>query len=335
MEERTRKHVAGAHVPVLPGPVVDLLAPRGEGAGEVYVDCTAGLGGHGALIGPLLGPGGTIALNDADAGNVERAVALVREAVGEGGPRVVGLHGNFADVGRRVAGEGLAADMVLADLGFASSQMDDPERGLSFMREGPLDMRFDRSSGTTAAELVNTMEEGELADILWRFGEERGSRRIASKIVAERAVSPIETTARLASIVQSVLGPRGGGPRIHPATRTFQALRIAVNDELGALEALLESVRRAAFVLRASSGEGSASPSDRSGSWLRRGSRVGVIAFHSLEDRIVKRTFAEIVEQGLAEAVTRRPVEADEREMSANPRARSARLRVIRIGTFG
>lgn len=307
-------------MPVLLEAVLERLSPR---AGEVFVDCTAGLGGHASAVAERVGSGGVIVLNDADEGNLAPARDRV-EAMGE--PTVHAIRGNFADVGRRVAELGLAADMVLADLGFASSQMEDPARGLSFMREGPLDMRFDRSAGATAAELVNTLSEEELGEILREFGEERQARRVASKIVAERARSPISTTARLASIVQEALGARGGGPRIHPATRTFQALRIAVNDELGCLGTLLESIRRASFVLRAEP-EGRAG----GGAWLRRGARVGVISFHSLEDRLVKRTFAEMAEQGLAERVTRRPIEADAQERARNPRARSARLRVVRI----
>ena len=312
-------------MPVLLEAVLETLSPR---AGEVFVDCTAGLGGHAAAVGARVGAGGVVVLNDADEGNLARARERV-EAAGQGGggggaPTVHAIRGNFADVGRRVAELGLAADVVLADLGFASTQLEDPERGLSFMREGPLDMRFDQSGGATASDLVNTLSAEELGEILRDFGEERQARRVALKIVDERARSPITTTARLASIVQEALGPRGGGPRIHPATRTFQALRIAVNDELGCLGTLLESVRRAAFMLRAGA-------DDRSGSWLRRGARVGVISFHSLEDRLVKRTFSEMNEQGLGERLTRRPVEADAAEQARNPRARSARLRVVRV----
>ncbi len=316
---------AGGHVPVLLERVLELLAPA---PGEVYVDCTAGRGGHASAVAPRVGPGGAVVVNDADRANVEAAAAATEGL----GARVVPLRGNFADVGRRVLEAGLAGDMVLADLGFASTQMEDPDRGMSFMREGPLDMRYDRSTGATAAELIGTLGEEELAGILRDYGEERGARRIASKIVAERGVAPIDTTARLASIVQSVLGPRGGGPRLHPATRTFQALRIAVNDELGCLELLLESVRRAAFVLRAAARSVGA---ERSGAWLAPGARVAVISFHSLEDRMVKRTFAEMATQGLGEHATRRPVEADDAEVARNPRARSARLRVFRIARFG
>ena len=306
------------HVPVLGGPIMELLDPK---PGEVAVDCTAGRGGHATQIAQRLGPSGTLVLIDADAENLAYARdRVLRECSGEA-PRLVGWHANFVETARRMAVEGLHADVLLADLGFASNQMADSDRGLSFSRDGALDMRFNPAGGgRTAADLVNTLSEQELAEILRDFGEERQAWRIAAKIVRERGNTPIETTSQLAMIVRQVLGPRGGGPRIDPATRTFQALRIAVNDELGCLRSLLEAVSRCA------SGIGGGTTG-----WLNLGARVGIISFHSLEDREVKRAFGELERRGLGEQLTRKPVEADERERHENPRARSARLRVIRL----
>jgi 16S rRNA (cytosine1402-N4)-methyltransferase len=195
---------------------------------------------------------------------------------------------------------------------------------LAFSREGPLDMRYDQSRGPTAAELVNTLSVRELAEIIRDYGEEPHgvSHRIAEKLVRERGAEPIVTTERFARIVREAIGRSRSG-KIDAATRTFQALRIAVNDELSALDALLEHVERAARALRL---PGS------SGGWLRQGARVGIISFHSLEDRRVKRSFAGLVEQQAAVALTNKPVEADETEQRANPRSRSARFRAIWIG---
>jgi 16S rRNA (cytosine1402-N4)-methyltransferase len=319
------------HVPVLPAEVLAALSPR---AGETYLDCTAGLGGHAALIAPLLGASGTIVLNDLDASNLarakERIEALAAASDAEaslppiGIPRVVTIHANFAEAPRRMAEMGLSADMVLADLGFASTQVDDAARGFSFMRDGPLDMRLDPSPGKpTAADLVNTLSERELADILHEFGEERAARLVSAKIVASRKDGPISTTSRLAEIVRSVVrSPHFG---IDPATRTFQALRIAVNDEMGSLRALLDSVSRAAS-RRGSSGGGGATPL-----WLAAGSRVALISFHSLEDRPVKQAFADLMQRDLARAIGKKPTEATDEERANNPRSRSAKLRAIQI----
>lgn len=309
------------HIPVLLAQCVQLLDPK---AGEVVVDCTAGLGGHAAALAARLGGGaspGTVVLFDLDPGNLERATARVREAAS--GVRVIAHHGSFADVGRVLAGVegGLRADVVLADLGFASVQMDDAARGFSFMREGPLDMRLNPKAPVTAAELVNTLSAPELMEILRDLGEEPAARVIAQKIVQARQAMPISTTAQLASVIRSVV-PRRPGMTIDPATKTFQALRIAVNDELGHLDRLLDAVARGA---RAAS----------QGSWLSVGARVGIISFHSLEDRRVKQACASMVEQGLAEHVTRKPVTPEDLEVGENPRSRSAKLRVIRIGQVG
>lgn len=295
-----------------------MLAPR---PGETYVDCTAGLGGHAAAIAPRLAPGGRVVLNDADPGNLERAAASVAKAAAV---EVVAIVGNFANLPRELEARGLAADMVLADLGFASTQMDDPSRGFSFSRDGPLDMRMDPTLTTSAADLVNGLSEPELARIIDEFGEDRDARRIARKIVQERASGPISTTARLAEVVRSACAPprRGAGPGvIDPATRTFQALRIAVNDELGSLDALLSAVARGARALAAGG----------TGSWLRRGARIAFISFHSLEDRPIKQAFRELVAGGAAIDLAGGALAASDEEAARNPRSRSGKLRAVRV----
>ena len=270
-------------------------------------------------------PGGRVVLNDVDPANLARASARVRGAAP--GVEVVEIAGNFAGIAESLRQRGIVADAVLADLGFSSNQMDDQNRGLSFRGDGPLDMRLDPTLPESAADLVATLPEEELARVLWEFGEEKRSRAVARKIVAVRAREPITTTTRLAELVRSVVA-RSHGPRsIDPATRTFQALRIAVNDELGVLAGLLDAVGREADRLSSGIAGGSGAAG-----WLGRGARVGVISFHSLEDRAVKRAFASLRERGVAEAVTRKPVEAGEAEVSENPRARSAKLRVVRVG---
>jgi len=305
------------HTPVLLRECVEALAPR---PGDVYVDCTAGLGGHAAAVAELLGVSGTVILFDLDPANLAASKARVESLPSS--PRVLSYHASFADVPRRLAEAGLTADCVLADLGFASNQMDSPERGLSFLRDGPLDMRLNPAAPITAAELVNSMSERELSELIRDFGEDDAARKIASKLVQARRTSPISTTGQLATIIREA-APRRPGQGIDPATKTFQALRIAVNDELGSLERLLDAIKRGAH---------------RPGSWLahaapgRPGARVGIISFHSLEDRPVKRVFGEIVEQGSAEHVHRRPVVAGDQEVRDNPRSRSAKLRVIRVG---
>lgn len=306
-----------AHIPVLLTQVLDLLAPS---SGETLIDCTAGLGGHAAAFAARLGPTGRVILFDLDPANLEKAQTRVRAALNPSDPAaaaVVGVRANFAQAPAWAARQGVRADLLLADLGFASSQVDDPARGLSFRSPGPLDMRLDPSGPVTAAELVNTLNERDLADLIYRYGEERLSRRIAAKLVAERRQAPINTTDRLASIVRSVV-PRSPGS-IDGATRTFQALRIATNDEIGSLEALLGAIDRA-------SGR-----TNEEGRWLNPGARVGIISFHSLEDRPVKQAFAALVGTGRATAVTRKPAVPTDDEQRANPRSRSAKLRVVRL----
>lgn len=301
------------HTPVLLEETLALLDPQ---PGETALDCTVGRGGHAVEIARRLGPTGTMIINDLDPANLDEAARLLAEI--PNGPRLVQLRGNFAQAPRRMAELGLSANLVLADLGFASTQVDDPQRGFSFSKDGPLDMRLDPAAPMTAAELVNTTSERELARIIREYGEEPRASRIAQKLVAARQGEPITTTARLAEVVRSATGPKRHTDRIDPATRTFQALRIAVNDEIGSLERLLDAVRRAAAL-------GSAK------SWLAPGARVGIISFHSLEDRPVKTVFRELVGSGLAESVAIKPVTASDAEVQSNPRARSAKLRVIRL----
>ncbi len=308
------------HIPVLPEEVLTLLAPR---AGDTILDCTAGLGGHAAALAAAASAGGApakVVLTDLDPGNLARAAERVRAAPGS--PTVHAIHASFVEAPRRMNELGLRADVLLADLGFSSNQMAEPVRGFSFSADGPLDMRLNPRSPITAAELVNTLTERELAGLLSEHGEEPHARSIARNVVRRRADGPILTTGQFASIVRDAVPARerfGGG--IDPATRSFQALRIAVNDELGNLAALLTSIQQAARRIAADEP-----------AFLRSGARVGIIGFHSLEDRPVKQAFAALVEKGLAQHVTRKAVQAGEAEIASNPRARSAKFRVVRIG---
>lgn len=309
---------APSHVPVLLDAVLGLLMPR---PGETYIDATAGLGGHAAAVAARLVPGGRVVLNDLDESNLDRAADRVRTAADDA-VEVIPVHGPFARLPGVLAERGIAADMFLADLGFASNQVDDPNRGFSFKQDGPLDMRLDPTAGESAADLLARLDERELADIIWRYGEERLSRRIAQKLVAARRDAPMTTTSRVAQIVRSAYpAAPARKSRIDPATRTFQALRIAVNDEMGQLEALLDAIGRGAT----EAGRGTP------GGWLNRGARVAMISFHSLEDRPVKRAFVDLAGRGLAERLTRKPLTADEQESRTNPRSRSAKLRALRL----
>jgi 16S rRNA (cytosine1402-N4)-methyltransferase len=206
----------------------------------------------------------------------------------------------------------------LADLGFASNQMDNHERGLSFRGEGPLDMRLNPESGITAADIIRSTPENELADIIYQYGEEPYSRRIALKIVQERAKEPILSTVRLAQIVRDAYGARARSSRTNPATRTFMALRIVVNGELAALDALLADVETGCRKID-------------EGGWLNHGARIAVISFHSLEDRRVKHSFVALEKNGLAKRLTHKPTRASEVEIASNTRARPAKLRAVTL----
>lgn len=299
------------HIPVLAQETMSILAPA---AGEVAVDLTVGLGGHASLMAECVGPTGTVIGFDLDASNLDRATRRMEAT----GVRFIPIHARFTDAPAQLASLGLQADVVLADLGFSSNQMDDPARGFSFAGDGPLDMRLDRSQSISAADLVAAMDEAGLADLIYRYGEDPFARLIARKLAQIRQREPIRTTARLAEAVVEAYGPRARSSRMHPATRTFMALRIAVNDELGSLQTLLDHVRRGAEAVGR-------------GGWLRVGARVGVISFHSLEDRLVKHTLADMSSNDLAERLTRKPVIAGDAETRTNPRSRSAKFRAISI----
>lgn len=301
------------HVPVLLSEVLRVLSPQ---PGETLVDLTVGRGGHSEAIARLLGAGGRVIGFDLDPANA----AFSRERIGASGCPVQTQHASFVDAPVILAAAGgLVADMVLADLGFSSSQMDDPARGFSFRADGPLDMRLDPTAAVTASDLVNHASERELADLIYRYGEEPLSRKIAREIVAIRGDHPIENTLHLAEVVRKAYGPRARQSRMHPATKTFMALRIAVNDELGRLESLWDELERTIDAARGGGG------------WLRVGARLAFISFHSLEDRIIKHRMAALTRRGLAERITRKPIIASEEETELNPRARSAKLRAIRI----
>ena len=274
---------------------MEALAIRSDGT---YVDATFGAGGHSALILAALGAAGRLIAFDADPSAGARAIA---------DPRFTLIRANFRDLSRELDALRVAqVDGVLFDLGVSSMQLDEGERGFSFRAAAPLDMRLDPTQGESAAEFLAARDEHELADLIYEYGEERKSRRIARAIVALRdAGTPVRDTADLANVVaRAVRAP--AHQRIHPATRTFQALRIAVNDELGALRDGLD----AALARTATGG------------------RIAVISFHSLEDRIVKHTFRE---DPRARAVTRKPIVAGDDELVVNPRARSAKLRVAEV----
>jgi 16S rRNA (cytosine1402-N4)-methyltransferase len=274
-----------------------MLGPRDDG---IYVDCTVGLGGHTAAL-LAAGAGRVIGL-DRDAGALQQS----RERL-TGDPRVELVHADYRDLPDVLAARRVTAvDGVLADLGVSSWQLDDPARGFSFRQPGPLDMRIDPSRGRTLGEWLAAIGESDLARVIKTFGEERHARRVAGAIVRARDAGRIRDTGDLASVVRRAAGG-GRWQRIDPATRTFQALRIAVNDELTGLEGFLE----------------------RAVGCLKAGGRLAVIAFHSLEDRAVKWTFRRLAADGTAALVTRRPVRPSAAEISANPRARSARLRIV------
>ena len=308
---------ATAHVSVLPAETLAGLAPH---PGSVFIDGTLGGAGHTALLLDATAPDGRTLAIDADEAALERARAWERLAEPLATGRLLLRQGNFAGLAALATEAGVApVDGVLLDLGLSSDQLADRARGFSFAGEGALDMRFDRAHGETAADLLNTLDEAELADIFWRYGDERRSRPIARRIVEARGRAPITRADELARLVAGVIHGRPGG--VHPATRVFQALRIAVNDELGSLEAALPAALEV----------------------TRPGGRIAVISFHSLEDRIVKRFF-QAEERGCIcppelpmcvcgraprlRVVTRHPVTASEAELAANPRARSAKLRV-------
>jgi 16S rRNA (cytosine1402-N4)-methyltransferase len=302
------------HVPVLLEETLRYLDVK---PGGFYADLTLGLGGHAAGILKRLGPGGRLVGVDRDAEAVERATENLKEFKG----RLTVIKADFALAPALIKESGMETlDGFLMDLGVSSLQFRTPGRGFSFSMDAPLDMRMDPSSGRTAAELVNGLGEDELTELIYKYGEERWARAIARRITARRATSPITTTLDLAEEVKKAIPPRFWPPRIHPATRTFQALRIAVNDELGSLARALEPML----------------------GMLRPGGRAVVISYHSLEDRHVKDTFRSWARGCVCppdfpkcvcgnrprlKPLTKKPVTPSEREVSENPGARSAKLR--------
>jgi len=286
-----------SHVAVLLKEAIDFLAVR---RGGTYIDATVGLGGHSYEIARRLGAPGHLIGLDKDPEALRIAGVRLRASVSDW-PEITLLHRSFAEIadGQQRA----SVDGILADIGVSSLQLDNPARGFSFQAEGPLDMRMDPQSERTAEQVVNHLDERQLADVIYEFGEERRSRRIARAICRSR---PIRSTAHLAEVISAAARPMNQAERrIHSATRTFQALRIFVNRELDDLKALLEA---APGILKA-------------------GGRVVVISFHSLEDRIVKDAFREGTQKGYFSVLTKKPVTATEEESDRNPRARSAKLR--------
>lgn len=289
------------HQPVLVDEVLAFLAPA---PGRVIVDGTVGTGGHALALLPKLLPDGRLLGFDRDA----QALELAARRLSEFAPQAECARGNFRDLGALLAARALGrVDGLLLDLGVSSLQLDATDRGFSFSHDGPLDMRMDQQQSATAAGLVNALSAPELEQILQTLGEERFARRIAQRIVQERRRGRIETTAQLARVVTQAVPPGARHGRIHVATRTFQALRLAVNDELGALQAVLAQLP----------------------DLLAPGARAVIISFHSLEDRLVKRAFAEGARSGLWRLLTKKPVVPSGDEMARNPRARSAKLRAV------
>jgi 16S rRNA (cytosine1402-N4)-methyltransferase len=298
------------HLPVLYQEILMAIQPRSPGK---YVDCTLGAGGHALGILEQSTPDGRLLGFDLD----PDAIEIAGQRLMRFGERAVLLHASYTGLSRELEKLGWrSVEGILLDLGVSSMQFDRPERGFSFREEAPLDMRFNPNEGLSAADLVNTLDETDLADILWRYGEERSSRRIASQIIAHR---PLRTTRQLAELVKQEYGGKPG--HIHPATRTFQALRIAVNAELEALEEVLPQAVGA----------------------LAPGGRVAIISFHSLEDRIVKQYFQRESQDCICppeqpictcghraslKVITKHPVTASGSELENNDRARSAKLRV-------
>jgi 16S rRNA (cytosine1402-N4)-methyltransferase len=276
-------------------------------ANAVVVDATVGQAGHALDLASSLGEEGLLIGLDVDT----CGLAVARRRLEGLRCRVELRRENFRDLDKVLEELDLEhVDVILADLGANSAQLDDRERGFSFQVDGPLDMRLDDRQRQTAQELVNRLPEKKLADLIWRYSDERHSRRIARAIVSARRIKPLERTEELVSVINQALGLRGGGRRskIHPATRTFQALRIAVNDELGSLDRLLELGPQL----------------------LKTGGQIAIISFHSLEDRRVKHNFRGNAKAELYEELTRKPITADEEERMSNPRSRSAKLRIAR-----
>jgi len=290
------------HIPVLAKTLAEQISLPPD---AVMVDATIGQGGHSLLFGQSLNPKGLLIGLDIDKTSLSKADYKLKNLT----CKVILLNSNFSKISQALQKQGIEkVDFILADLGVSSAQLTDYDTGLSFLKDMPLDMRIDKRIKTTAADIVNKMDEKSLADLIFRFGQDRASRRIARFIVRQRAEKPIETTGQLAAIVCRAFGKTAKGKRrrIHPATRTFQALRIAVNNELENLENLLEQAPRL----------------------LRDNGYIAIISFHSLEDRIVKNNFKENKINGLYRIITKKPIVPERGEIVQNRRARSAKLRI-------
>ena len=291
-----------AHRPVMVAEIVSLLRPAPDG---IYVDATTGEGGHAEAILTAAAPHGRLIGLDRD----PEILALAQERLTPFGARCRLLAGDYRELLPSLPEHGVdRVQGILVDLGLSSHHLNQPDRGFSFRSEGPLDMRFDRSQGQTAANLIGRLPEAELCQLLQREGEERWAKRIARAIVTQRRLGPITTTQQLAALVERAVPPPARWGRIHPATRTFQSLRIAVNQELDGLDEALEQA------------------------WgrLAPDGTLCVLAYHSLEDRVVKQRFRAWASEGRAQLLTRRPLRPTPEEVAANPRARSAKLRAMR-----
>lgn len=285
------------HIPVLADTFLEWVS---LGKDSVYVDCTLGQGGHAYLISKKLGSEGQIVGFDVDQKSLDYAAKVLSDVE----CKVALVNENFCRIKENLHRLGISkADLILADIGFSSAQVVDPERGMSFQGNMPLDMRLDKTLSITAADIVNDTSETELADIIYKYGEERASRKIAKLIVEQRVHQRFTTTGQLSSLVCRVVGGKG---KQHPATKTFQAIRIAVNKELDVLEHLLLQAPEI----------------------LNPGGRIAIISFHSLEDRIVKENFKKNKEEGVYKILTKKPLVASQDEVSQNTRSRSAKLRI-------
>lgn len=288
------------HIPVMLNEVIEYLQPK---PGHIIVDGTLGLGGHAEVIADIIGPQGQLIGIDRDAQALEQA----RENLKKYRDRCHFVHRDYRYMDKILETLNIQkVDGVLLDLGLSSFQLDNPERGFSFRNDGPLDMRMDQDSPLSAFDLVNSLSEKEISSILKEFGQERWHQRIARYVVHQRSQKPIETTKELSDIVLRAMPHGKKREKIHPATRTFQAVRIAVNRELEGLEEAL----------------------DKCTDVLKIGARIAVIAFHSLEDRIVKQKFRSLAKCGNLNLVVKKPLRPGEGEAGVNPRARSARLRI-------
>lgn len=304
--EQTMKEPTAAHIPVMVNEVLEYVRPA---PGDVVVDCTLGLGGHARAILQRIGPEGRLIGIDRDACSLNAA----KENLSAYQQQCDFVEGDYRDIDQILARLNTTrVDRIFFDLGISSFQLNDAQRGFGFQRDGALDMRMDQNSYISAYDLVNSLSEKEIAGILKNFGQERWYNAIARKIVVQRSQRPIETTQELAALVLKAIPYRRQRTKIHPATRTFQAFRIAVNRELEALEAAL----------------------DKCIDVLKPGGRIGVIAFHSLEDRIVKNKFRAFAKAQKVTWVVKKPLQPSEEEIRQNPRARSARLRIAERTLF-